>query len=73
MGSFPSFLESSTQDTLRQDSPVLATRSKQENCPFHFGFMSAAILVSPECAITSKKLLEHAKTAGYQRTSRLSP
>jgi hypothetical protein len=29
--------------------------------------MSAAILVSGKCAITSKNLLEHAKTAGFQR------
>jgi hypothetical protein len=48
---------------------VFATRSKQENCPFHLGFMAGAILVSHSFAITNRNLLEVA-TAAHKTGSR---
>ena len=38
--SFPPISMSPTCTTLRERSLVLATRSKQENWPFHLGFIS---------------------------------
>jgi len=46
---------------VRGQSSALATRSKQENCPFHLGFMSVVILVMRGWAITNGNLLEAAK------------
>jgi hypothetical protein len=48
---------SRTRTTVREHTSVLATRSKQENCPFHLGSMLAAILVIGSHAITSRNLL----------------
>src|SRR5579862_2133655 len=53
-----------TSMTLRERASVLATRSKQENCPFHFGFMGALILVMRRFASTNGNLLELAKHTG---------
>src|SRR5215469_1323887 len=64
--SSPPISISRTWTTLRSHAALLATRSKQENCPFHFGFIGGAILVRGACAITSRNALEHAKTAGFQ-------
>src|SRR5579864_8028378 len=66
--SLPPISMSRTLTIQRQHPSVLATRSKQENCPFHLGFMRVAILVSRASAISNKNVLEHAKTAGFQRT-----
>src|SRR5271165_230674 len=57
--SFPPISMSRTCTSVRERLlvSVFATRSKQENCPFHFGFMSVAILVSGECVGISGNLL----------------
>src|ERR1035438_8677223 len=72
--SLPPISRSRTCTTLREHSSVLATRSKQENCPFHLGFINAAILVMRKLPITNQKQLEHAKAtpkdASYSANAR---
>jgi hypothetical protein len=53
---------------LREHVSVFATRWKQENCPFHFGFMVVAILVMLVYAITNSNLLPVAERAPYFNT-----
>src|ERR1700758_4125588 len=63
MKSLPPISKSRTCTVLRAPASVLATRSKQENCPFHLGFIGAVILVSCRFVSTNRNLLEIAKTA----------
>ena len=67
--SLPPISRSRTCTTVRERASVFATRSKQENCPFHLGFMAGAILVSHFIAITNRNLLEAAKAAITMQSS----
>src|SRR5581483_5528484 len=63
MKSEPPTSRSPTRTIVRERCAVFATRSKQENCPFHLGFMRVAILVTRKIMITSGNLLARSEKA----------